>query len=113
MEIGLYTFADVAAGHPEFAGQRLRNLGPDQLADVAGDLLAQGTGEFLAQDVPRNHRLGELGLADHGSSPGAPAEPCQDGVGLLVRDVADDRRQRLGPALQKCPRVPNRGSRCD
>ncbi len=44
MEIGLYTFADVAAGHPELAGQRLRNLVEEmELADQAGlDVFAVG-----------------------------------------------------------------------
>ncbi len=44
MEIGLYTFADVAAGHPEQAGQRLRNLVEEmKLADqVELDVFAVG-----------------------------------------------------------------------
>jgi probable LLM family oxidoreductase len=44
MEIGLYTFADVAAGHPELAGQRLRNLVDEmELADQVGlDVFAVG-----------------------------------------------------------------------
>jgi probable LLM family oxidoreductase len=44
MEIGLYTFADVAAGHPERAGQRLRNLVEEmELADQVGlDVFAIG-----------------------------------------------------------------------
>lgn len=44
MEIGLYTFADVAAGHPEQAGQRLRNLVEEiELADQVGlDVFAVG-----------------------------------------------------------------------
>lgn len=44
MEIGLYTFADVAAGHPELAGQRLRNLVEEmELADQVGlDIFAVG-----------------------------------------------------------------------
>lgn len=44
MEIGLYTFADVAAGHPEKAGQRLRNLVEEmELADAVGlDVFAVG-----------------------------------------------------------------------
>ena len=44
MEIGLYTFADVAAGHPELAGQRLRNLVEEiELADQVGlDVFAVG-----------------------------------------------------------------------
>ena len=44
MEIGIYTFADVPAGHPEFAGQRLRNLVEEmKLADEAGlDVFAVG-----------------------------------------------------------------------
>jgi probable LLM family oxidoreductase len=44
MEIGLYTFADVAAGHPELAGQRLRNLVDEmKLADEVGlDVFAIG-----------------------------------------------------------------------
>jgi len=44
MEIGLYTFADVAAGHPELAGQRLRNLVEEmELADQIGlDVFAVG-----------------------------------------------------------------------
>jgi probable LLM family oxidoreductase len=44
MDIGLYTFADVAAGHPEFAGQRLRNLVEEmELADQVGlDVFAVG-----------------------------------------------------------------------
>jgi probable LLM family oxidoreductase len=44
MEIGLYTFADVAAGHPELAGQRLRNLVEEmKLADEVGiDVFAVG-----------------------------------------------------------------------
>lgn len=44
MEIGLYTFADVAAGHPELAGQRLRNLVEEmELADQVGlDAFAVG-----------------------------------------------------------------------
>ena len=37
MEIGIYTFADVPAGKPEFAGQRLRNLVEEmKLADEVG-----------------------------------------------------------------------------
>jgi probable LLM family oxidoreductase len=44
MEIGLYTFADVAAGHPELAGKRLRNLVEEmELADQVGlDVFAVG-----------------------------------------------------------------------
>lgn len=44
MELGLYTFADVAAGHPERAGQRLRNLVEEmELADQVGlDVFAVG-----------------------------------------------------------------------
>jgi len=44
MEIGLYTFADVAADHPELAGQRLRNLVEEmELADQVGlDIFAVG-----------------------------------------------------------------------
>ncbi len=44
MEIGIYTFADVAAGHPEQAGQRLRNLVEEmKLADEVGlDVFAVG-----------------------------------------------------------------------
>jgi probable LLM family oxidoreductase len=44
MQIGLYTFADVAAGHPEQAGQRLRNLVEEmELADQVGlDMYAIG-----------------------------------------------------------------------
>jgi probable LLM family oxidoreductase len=44
MELGLYTFADVAAGHPEQAGQRLRNLVEEmELADQVGlDVFAIG-----------------------------------------------------------------------
>lgn len=44
MQIGLYTFADVAAGHPELAGQRLRNLVEEmKLADEVGlDVFAIG-----------------------------------------------------------------------
>jgi probable LLM family oxidoreductase len=44
MELGLYTFADVAAGHPELAGQRLRNLVEEmELADQVGlDVFAIG-----------------------------------------------------------------------
>ncbi len=44
MEIGIYTFADVPAGKPEFAGQRLRNLVEEmKLADEAGiDVFAVG-----------------------------------------------------------------------
>ena len=44
MEIGLYTFADVPAGRPEFAGQRLRNLVEEmKLADEVGlDVFAVG-----------------------------------------------------------------------
>ncbi len=44
MEIGLYTFADVAVGHPEQAGQRLRNLVEEmELADQVGlDVFAVG-----------------------------------------------------------------------
>ena len=44
MEIGIYTFADVPAGHPEFAGQRLRNLVEEmKLADEVGlDVFAVG-----------------------------------------------------------------------
>ena len=44
MEIGIYTFADVPAGKPEFAGQRLRNLVDEmKLADEAGlDVFAVG-----------------------------------------------------------------------
>ncbi len=44
MELGLYTFADVAAGHPELAGQRLRNLVKEmELADQVGlDVFAVG-----------------------------------------------------------------------
>jgi probable LLM family oxidoreductase len=44
MQIGLYTFADVAAGHPELAGQRLRNLVEEmELADQVGlDVFAIG-----------------------------------------------------------------------
>ncbi len=44
MEIGLYTFADVAAGHPELAGQRLRHLVEEmELADQVGlDVFAVG-----------------------------------------------------------------------
>lgn len=44
MEIGIYTFADVPAGHPELAGQRLRNLVEEmKLADEAGlDVFAVG-----------------------------------------------------------------------
>jgi alkanesulfonate monooxygenase SsuD/methylene tetrahydromethanopterin reductase-like flavin-dependent oxidoreductase (luciferase family) len=44
MDIGIYTFADVAAGHPEQAGQRLRNLVEEmELADQAGlDVFAVG-----------------------------------------------------------------------
>jgi probable LLM family oxidoreductase len=44
MEIGLYTFADVPAGQPEFAGQRLRNLVEEmELADQVGlDVFAVG-----------------------------------------------------------------------
>jgi probable LLM family oxidoreductase len=44
MELGLYTFADVAAGHPELAGQRLRNLVEEmELADQVGlDVFAVG-----------------------------------------------------------------------
>jgi probable LLM family oxidoreductase len=44
MQIGLYTFADVAAGHPEQAGQRLRNLVEEmELADQVGlDVFAIG-----------------------------------------------------------------------
>ncbi len=44
MQIGLYTFADVAASHPEFAGQRLRNLVEEmELADQVGlDVFAVG-----------------------------------------------------------------------
>jgi len=44
MEIGIYTFADVPAGKPEFAGQRLRNLVEEmKVADEAGlDVFAVG-----------------------------------------------------------------------
>jgi probable LLM family oxidoreductase len=44
MEIGLYTFADVPVGKPEFAGQRLRNLVEEmELADQVGlDVFAVG-----------------------------------------------------------------------
>ncbi|MEO6607559.1 MAG: LLM class flavin-dependent oxidoreductase, partial [Aestuariivirga sp.] len=44
MEIGIYTFADVPAGHPEQAGLRLRNLVEEmKLADEAGlDVFAVG-----------------------------------------------------------------------
>jgi probable LLM family oxidoreductase len=44
MELGLYTFADVAAGHPEQAGERLRNLVEEmELADQVGlDVFAVG-----------------------------------------------------------------------
>ena len=44
MEIGIYTFADVPAGHPELAGQRLRNLVEEmKLADEVGlDVFAVG-----------------------------------------------------------------------
>jgi probable LLM family oxidoreductase len=44
MQIGLYTFADVAAGHPELAGRRLRNLVEEmKLADEVGlDVFAVG-----------------------------------------------------------------------
>jgi probable LLM family oxidoreductase len=44
MEIGIYTFADVAAGNPEQAGQRLRNLVEEmKLADEVGlDVFAVG-----------------------------------------------------------------------
>ena len=44
MEIGIYTFADVPAGKPEFAGQRMRNLVEEmELADEAGlDVFAVG-----------------------------------------------------------------------
>jgi probable LLM family oxidoreductase len=44
MEIGLYTFADVQPGHPELAGQRLRNLVEEmELADQVGlDVVAIG-----------------------------------------------------------------------
>ena len=44
MEIGIYTFADVPAGHPEQAGQRLRNLVEEmKLGDEVGlDVFAVG-----------------------------------------------------------------------
>jgi probable LLM family oxidoreductase len=44
MEIGIYTFADVPAGKPEFAGERLRNLVEEmELADQVGlDVFAVG-----------------------------------------------------------------------
>ncbi len=44
MEIGIYTFADVPAGKPELAGQRLRNLVEEmELADQVGlDVFAVG-----------------------------------------------------------------------
>ena len=44
MDIGIYTFADVPAGKPEFAGQRLRNLVEEmELADQVGlDVFAVG-----------------------------------------------------------------------
>jgi probable LLM family oxidoreductase len=44
MEIGIYTFADVPAGHPELAGLRLRNLVEEmKLADEVGlDVFAVG-----------------------------------------------------------------------
>lgn len=44
MDIGTYTFADVAEGHPELAGQRLRNLVEEmELADQVGlDVFAVG-----------------------------------------------------------------------
>lgn len=44
MEIGIYTFADVPASHPELAGLRLRNLVEEmKLADEAGlDVFAVG-----------------------------------------------------------------------
>jgi probable LLM family oxidoreductase len=44
MEIGIYTFADVPAGKPEWAGQRLRNLVEEmKLADEVGlDVFAVG-----------------------------------------------------------------------
>jgi probable LLM family oxidoreductase len=44
MEIGIYTFADVPAGKPEFAGKRLRNLVEEmKLADEVGlDVFAVG-----------------------------------------------------------------------
>jgi probable LLM family oxidoreductase len=44
MQIGLYTFADVPAGKPELAGQRLRNLVEEmELADQVGlDVFAVG-----------------------------------------------------------------------
>ena len=44
MEIGIYTFADVPAGHPELAGLRLRNLVEEMaLADQVGlDVFAVG-----------------------------------------------------------------------
>jgi probable LLM family oxidoreductase len=44
MQIGLYTFADVAPGKPELAGQRLRNLVEEmELADQVGlDVFAVG-----------------------------------------------------------------------
>ena len=44
MEIGIYTFADVPAGKPDFAGQRLRNLVEEmELADQVGlDVFAVG-----------------------------------------------------------------------
>ena len=44
MEIGIYTFADVEAGHPAKAGQRLRNLVEEmELADQVGlDVFAVG-----------------------------------------------------------------------
>jgi probable LLM family oxidoreductase len=44
MELGIYTFADVPAGHPELAGLRLRNLVEEmKLADEVGlDVFAVG-----------------------------------------------------------------------
>ncbi len=44
MEIGIYTFADVPAGKPEWAGQRLRNLVEEmKVADAVGlDVFAVG-----------------------------------------------------------------------
>ncbi|MDE2447137.1 MAG: LLM class flavin-dependent oxidoreductase, partial [Alphaproteobacteria bacterium] len=44
MEVGIYTFADVPAGQPEWAGQRLRNLVEEmKLADEVGlDVFAVG-----------------------------------------------------------------------
>ncbi len=79
MEIGLYTFADVPAGKPEFAGQRLRNLVEEmELADQVGlDVFA--VGEHHRADYAVSSPAVALGSGGFAYQDHSPVQ-CRDSV---------------------------------